>query len=245
MKISIKYIVLAILILFLGTFVIGGWLGYRRANNAIEPTIDSLNAKISHYTVELNNKTIYVTEVEQEMETLKQAIRDGDVEKEELRKLNIKQINELTRLRLRIDTLLADIEHSGEIVFDLSDLIIESVIDSTDKYNSIKLPFHFNKKDKWLDLYGAFSSEGKLDISLKMDAPIDVWGVLKKKEKTPSVMVTSENPYIKTLTLSSIKFDMPKTRRYGIGINVGYGITKEATLSPYIGVGLSYNLIRF
>ena len=245
MKISIKYIVLAILILFIAAFVGGGLVGLKKGKNSLNATIDSLNAKISHYTVELNNKTIYVTEVEQEMETLKQAIRDGDVEKEELRKLNIKQINELTRLRLRIDTLLADIEHSGEIVFDLSDLIIESVIDSTDKYNSIKLPFHFNKKDKWLELYGAFSSEGKLDISLEMDAPIDVWGVLKKKEKTPSVMVTSENPYIKTLTLSSIKFDMPKTRRYGIGINVGYGITKEATLSPYIGVGLSYNIIRF
>ena len=245
MTIKIRYIIVGIVVLLIATFVVGGWLGHRRANNAIEPTIDSLNAKISYYTVLINGDRTYITEKEQEIATLREAIRSGDIEKEELRKLNIKKVNEVTRLKLRIDTLLADVEHDGEIVFDLSDLIIESVVDSLDKYNSIKLPFHFNKKDKWLDLYGAFSSEGKLDISLKMDVPVDLWGVLKKKEKTPSIIITSENSYIKTLSVSSIKFDMPKTRRYGIGINVGYGITKEATLSPYIGVGLSYNIIRF
>jgi len=69
--------------------------------------------------------------------------------------------------------------------------------------------------------------------------------VLKKKEKTPSIIITSENSYIKTLSVSSIKFDMPKPKKYGIGLQIGWGLTKELKTSPYIGVGLSYNLIRF
>ena len=78
-----------------------------------------------------------------------------------------------------------------------------------------------------------------------MDVPVDLWGVLKKKEKTPSIIITSENSYIKTLSVSSIKFDMPKPKRYGIGVQIGYGITREFKLSPYVGIGLSYNAIRF
>lgn len=33
-------------------------------------------------------------------------------------------------------------------------------------------------------------------------------------------------------------------RRWGIGVQVGYGLT-EGGFVPYVGVGLSYNLIRF
>ena len=39
-----------------------------------------------------------------------------------------------------------------------------------------------------------------------------------------------------------------KTRRWGIGIQAGYGLTLQQNIikpTPYIGVGLSYNLLRF
>lgn len=39
-----------------------------------------------------------------------------------------------------------------------------------------------------------------------------------------------------------------KTRRWGIGIQAGYGLTKYQNIikpTPYIGVGLSYNLLTF
>lgn len=39
-----------------------------------------------------------------------------------------------------------------------------------------------------------------------------------------------------------------KTRRWGIGIQAGYGLTLHQNIikpTPYIGVGLSYNLLRF
>lgn len=38
--------------------------------------------------------------------------------------------------------------------------------------------------------------------------------------------------------------ELPKQKRFGIGVQVGYGLT-EKQLSPYIGVGVSYNILRF
>jgi hypothetical protein len=36
-----------------------------------------------------------------------------------------------------------------------------------------------------------------------------------------------------------------KPRRFGFGINAGYGATANKIPTPYIGVGISYNLVRF
>ena len=35
-----------------------------------------------------------------------------------------------------------------------------------------------------------------------------------------------------------------KSKRWGIGVSAGYGMSKDG-LSPYIGLGISYNIIRF
>lgn len=57
-----------------------------------------------------------------------------------------------------------------------------------------------------------------------------------------SIWVYPETRYVtKTVPVSSKK-------RWGIGIQVGYGVSLpegKPQLAPYIGVGLSYNLIRF
>lgn len=35
-----------------------------------------------------------------------------------------------------------------------------------------------------------------------------------------------------------------KPRRWGVGVNAGYGATKDG-LTPYVGVGISYSLVRW
>jgi hypothetical protein len=42
-------------------------------------------------------------------------------------------------------------------------------------------------------------------------------------------------------TLSSVKVE----KRFGFGIQVGYGLSSNFKFNPYIGVGLQYNLFRF
>lgn len=36
-----------------------------------------------------------------------------------------------------------------------------------------------------------------------------------------------------------------KPKRFGLGLQVGYGISLDGRAQPYIGIGLSYNFLRF
>lgn len=87
-----------------------------------------------------------------------------------------------------------------------------------------------------------------LSLLIKNDYSLVVGeeGGLFKKRK-PFAEVTSLNPYSEIKTLRTYKVSVPKPKRIGIGLHVGYGLTlnQNPTLSPLIGVGINYNLIEF
>lgn len=54
--------------------------------------------------------------------------------------------------------------------------------------------------------------------------------------------------YPKTITITETVTERTKRRPWGIGVNVGYGATlhdRQVMLSPYIGIGVSYNFLTF
>lgn len=55
--------------------------------------------------------------------------------------------------------------------------------------------------------------------------------------------VINSNPYITTTSIDGYTNKTQK-KRFGIGFQVGYGIT-GTSLSPYIGFGATYSIIRF
>lgn len=67
------------------------------------------------------------------------------------------------------------------------------------------------------------------------------------KPKVPFVEVTNENPYTETKTLRSYQVKVPKSKKFGVGIHVGYGLIldKQPILRPYVGIGINYNIIEF
>jgi hypothetical protein len=67
------------------------------------------------------------------------------------------------------------------------------------------------------------------------------------KPKIAFAEVTNENPYTATKTIRSYQVKVPRPKRLGIGINVGYGIIldKKPVFRPYIGIGINYNIIEF
>lgn len=72
----------------------------------------------------------------------------------------------------------------------------------------------------------------------------DQYDIRLSKEKDGTYIdVINHNPFSTTQEVRSV-YKLPKPKKFGIGINIGYGITNKG-LSPYIGVGLNYNLIRF
>ncbi len=239
-----KYIFIAILTAFLALFFFGWHLGSSRQRNALNSTVDSLKFEINNYKAQLHGKTVYISQVEQELATQRELIKKGELEKAELRTLNIKKVNEIARLNLTIDTLLTRVEHNGNIVSVLTEKIDSlSKQPISVKKNALLLPFSFSKRDAWLDLWGEFNETGDLNVSLEMAVGLDAISGTDKGS-TPKLSVITSNPYIHPLTIESYSTSVVRKKRFGIGFQVGYGVTKDG-LSPYIGAGLSYNPIRF
>jgi len=235
-----KYVILVIIFIVGALFLSGYLLGRKHGKDVLNATVNALTTEIERQTVVINNQKLYVTSIEQELKTLSEAKDEGDVTNKELRTLNIKQLNEISRLKVRIDTLMNDISHTGHIINIKPDSV------GSVQQKAIVLPFTFTKKDQWLDLRGILNAEGNLSIGLKINADLDVYTGLDKTTKLPIAKVTSNNPYLGVLNVSSIKLDTQKPKKFGIGVFAGYGITLSGIIkaSPIIGAGVSYNLIR-
>lgn len=236
-----KYFILALIGLILATFFLGRYSYRQKAESALNDIYVALNDTVEHFKYRIDTTAFYASRISQIVVSQKEAIRNLEITKEELRKLNLKKANELTKLKLQVDTLLTNISSTGNI------MVVYDTIIAPDSINVIRLPFTFEQKDEWLDLFGAFNHKGELGINLKMDVPVDLWTGIDKKTKQPIAILTTPNKYIQTINITSLKMDMPKPKKYGIGLQFGYGVIfgDPIKTAPYFGVGLSRNLIRF
>jgi hypothetical protein len=215
-------LILALLLITLG----GGWYwGHLQGDRALNSLKSALNDTISHYVVKINNNTVYIAQVEQEILSQREVIKQGEISRKELRTLNLKQASEINRLKFRIDTLLTDVSHNGKIISVLTEKI-DSLSNDTIivKKNAILLPFNFTKTDQWLKLDGTFNNVGKLDISLSLVADVNVYTGWDKTLKSYKSVVTSDSPYLQTIGIKSFKLDLPKVKKYGLSIQTGYGV---------------------
>ena len=72
----------------------------------------------------------------------------------------------------------------------------------------------------------------------------DQYDIRLSKEKDGTYIdVINHNPFSTTQEVRSV-YKLPKQKKFGIGVNLGYGMTSYG-LSPYIGLGINYNLINF
>lgn len=69
--------------------------------------------------------------------------------------------------------------------------------------------------------------------------------ILGYNKKKPFVDVINYNPYSSTRILRSYQVLVPKEKRFGIGFSSGIGIGQGLKLSPYIGIGIQYSVIKF
>jgi len=235
---KIKYVIPVVILLISAILYSGYLLGSRKIDRALQATIDAQNDQIQKYITRIGDDSVFIAQKDTEILSQREAIKRGDIERKELRALNLKQVSEINRLNLRVDTLLEDISHTGHIIR------IDTVFVDSMPHNAILLPFSFNKTDQWLSLKGSFNSIGKLDFSFKMNIDIDLWVGRLKGSKELTSIVTTANPYVNVIGIKSQKYDLPKPKPYGIGFSCGYAICRNG-LSPYVGIGLNYSVIRF
>jgi hypothetical protein len=249
MSITLKSrtIVIGVIIALVGLFALGWIIGTIKARKSAKRAENALKLEINRYKVELSGKTLYVAQVEQELGTAREAIRNSQITNKELKALNLKKANEISKLNLMIDTLLTHVEHNGKIISVLIKQVDSLSNITTEVYRpAVLLPFKFQKKDEWLDFSGVLDEKADLSVAVKMKVDVDVITGTDKKGNN-SISVVTKNPYINPLSVSSFKTDTKKPTRFGIGVQIGWGACLQNPIktNPYIGIGLSYNFIRF
>ena len=240
--IKTKWVVLAIAIAIVGVFFSGWYLGRQAFNRVLNHTEDSLKHKIDSMYIILKERSFYAYEVEQEVKTLKQAIKEGLVEKQALKALNLRYVSEVTQLRGQVRILADSIANTGDVI-----VITDCDTTTKDTAKAIKLPFSFGKIDKFYQLSGGFDLNGQMNVRLAVPMELDIISGWNKKTKQYNAAALSSNPYVIFNGINSFKMGLTKPKKIGIGLNVGYGVILKSNpeLRPYIGVGVSYNLIRF
>ncbi len=239
MAITVKTrtIVIGIILSLFLTFFGGWYYGYIREKKASQIAQESLKTEIQKLSVQINDTEYQLTKTEQELITERQLRKQDIIDKETLRAINVKHVTEISKLKFRIDTLLEDVNHNGNII------IVRDTVVTQLSQKAILLPFSFAKKDKWLDLKGMFDDNGKLGVDLKMDMEVDViTGTAKSGERTVNIL--TDNTYIGVIGVRSYKTDVEKPKRWGIGPSLGYAVCRNG-LSPFVGVSVSYSLIQF
>lgn len=158
----------------------------------------------------------------------------------EIKQLQEDLYNVLKEMKIQNSTIAA-MQFSGVIDSGEKDTVYEIKHD-TIKNGFIK-DFSFSDKYRILDGNVTYVPD-TLSVNINNDKIIFDYTVAMDNKNRIKIM--SDNPYVKYNEISGFTLTPPKKKRFGIGVQIGYGYNFNGKkLSPYIGLGLSYNLITF
>ena len=225
-----------IAILSLVAIVFIGWQYHTvRIKKMQISNLSALNDTVSHYKTKIAGIETFVAERDALILTQKEAIKAGFLEKETLKKLNIKQLSEITRLKATLEVVRDSVQHTGQIV------VIKDTAWLLPK-NAILLPFSFADTTKYISLKGSFNEKGTLSYAFSAAIDLNVYvGYDKRKLKTS---VTTTNPYILISDMLTVKTDVKPPKKFHLGVFVGYGAS-DMGISPLFGVGIGYSIFSF
>lgn len=220
-------------------FILGWAIGIKNGKESSRGYIASQDSLIHNYVVKIGDLSYSVSEKIQEVTTLKEVLNRGLLTQEELRKLRIKDAQEITVLKSRIDVLLRDTLVSPNIIY----------VDTcgSEPRRAILLPFEYGKKNQWIDFNVVFSEDMHVAMDFKMPLNMKFVSSYDKKANRYEIIAIADNPYLKTDNMASYKLNAQRVKKWGIGLQAGYSmtLTKTPTLAPTIGIGISRNIIRF
>lgn len=217
----------AILILIMGLAIIIVYFTSKYVDNPSDPITKSISEKIDTYKDKVGKETARI-------ETNKQSTLQG------------------------IDP---DVYARALVALDIKDSQIQSLTDLNAKYSDsfrlakVTIDEQNNKKWEWEKKYESGSivksvmSEkdsilhSDIDIKLQTTDYIEKKGLFRKDVLYTDIYSPDQN--IKVNGVKTFRREtIIKPKRIGIGIQVGYGLTGEGRATPYVGVGLSYNLVN-
>lgn len=99
-----------------------------------------------------------------------------------------------------------------------------------------------NLENEWIN-YKASMNKDSATFSLQVKNDFSL--VLGREKNKPYAEITLKNPYSEVSKLRTYQVSLPKQKKFGLGLSAGIAIGKDIKPTPYMGVGLNYNLISF
>jgi len=239
-------------ILFIGLMItcVGTYVLYENKSKKLE--IAEWNLKTQNDTIKtLKNKAgenVYkINSLILSVKDLKKNNSDLSAEIDKLSRKDKKNLIEINKLNISIDLL-------NDSIKKLNNKPIDSVYDPTTKLTT----YNYELKDstKFRELRGVIKvTSSNRPNTVKTDLTMDkvytdlVIGKTLKNDKLELFVSSSNSGLVvdklegSVIDLKAYQTLLPK-KRFSIGLQVGYGFTMYG-LSPYIGIGGSYNLIKF
>lgn len=194
---------------------------------------NSIRKENSKLIESLNDSISYYKDVEGVLHSKISIIEDDYFLKLKLKDKEIVELQDLVKKYKNVKSATI-IKTETKIVEKTVNKIVLDTISNTPIYES-----SFNLKDYiWGDIV-AKKDTTDIKINIKND-----FNIVTYKEKGKLVLdVSDKNPYSITKSQRSY-INLPKQKKFGLGVNAGYGISKSG-LSPYIGLGVNYNILNF
>lgn len=196
--------------------------------NGLTSVINEKTAKIEYYENKLGETVASKVVAEADLQTLKESYADA-----------------MDSIKQRFNVKLRNVVAAASIKVTVRDTL---VVDKTDTLMvEGQRVRQYNYSDKWVafqlndplvsppTLYFEYFEQYDIVAHRKSR------GLFKRKELYVDVVTAS--PYASVTGIRSFKVEKDKSR-WGIGFSAGYGISNSG-LSPYLGIGATYTLLRF
>lgn len=226
MKIQLRLIHVVLIVIALTTSI-WAYLSFRmakyqREQDRLNTELFEANKDIKEYEITVNNLAEYASEVEVQLVSKERALKKLSEEHERVRQLNIKNVNTIGKLRLRVQVLMDSVPPSDTII------IKQDCEGESGSY--IKLPLEYPYKDRWVSMNTSVGVNGYASQSFNIDSlPLNITLGGKKeslfsKQRQVGV-VTTPNPYINVQDMSFIQVeDKRKTPAHYLMVGTGVGI---------------------
>lgn len=200
------------------------WQDQDGKNRAV---IELLQTESVEQFLSIKSKDSTIIELQTEVEEYKRKIKDG----------SITIINTVTVY----DTIYQEVDRK-----EYSSLF-SSFLDSSIDNEWISATFGVKLDSLGVNRYVVDSSRLSLKVNNKYSVVFgkEPTGFLGLGKGKPFAEVKNHNPYTKTTNLRAFEVIAPPPKRFGLGLIGGYMISNNFTFEFAIGVGVSYNIIRF
>lgn len=208
-----------IIIFLLSTVCIKQCSTYNTEKKNNEHNIEALADSIKHYRTAADDVAV------------QKSILIGDISL--LKKTNDSLYNKVKEL---------GVKKPSQVVYINNDVINE-VHDTTWAYVEKDAEKGFDFSNKYRELSGVVSHK---DTTLALYINKDIVHLdYTIAIKDGVVYVSSSNPYVKFNDIQGLTIPKTKQKHWHIGPAIGVGVGRDWKISPYIGVNLTYSVIRF